>query len=157
MMSVAFSVTKHAMGYPSNVLAQRSGEHVFSIKLSTDTDNGNLVAAGDWDGLDVFKEAAVTTFGGKIIQKMSNGNWLVLVTNPGDALLVYEKPLSPYESPKDLLSEKAFYNKAGDRVRAYGLHKFDRFEVSDEAFSGADPAVGKVISAVTDKKMVVPA
>ena len=85
---------------------------------------------------------------------MPNGNWLVLVTNPGDACLVYQKPLTPYESPRELMSEKVMYNKQGDIVRAYGLHKHDRFEVSDEAFSGT-PAVGAQIKSVSSKKMVI--
>lgn len=154
MMSIKFDVEEHAMGYPSNVLAQRNGEHMYSIKLTSNTDNGNLIAAGDWIDMDYFAEAAVTTFAGKIVKKMPNGNWLVLVTNPGDALFVYEEPFTPYESPKALLSEKVFFNKAGDKVRCYGLHKHDRIEVSTAGFSGT-PAVNKTISSVSNKKMVV--
>lgn len=153
-MSVAWEVSKHATALPSNVLAQEYGAHIFNIKLLSDADNGNLVAAGDWDSFDVFKEAAATTFTGKIVQKMPNGKWLVLVTNPGDALLVYQKPLTPYESPRELTREEAFFNKEGDIVRAYELRKWDRFEASDEAFDGT-PAVGAAISGVSAKKMTI--
>lgn len=154
-MHVNWTVGEHATALPSNVLAQEYGAHIFNIKLSANCDNGNLVAAGDWDSFDVFRETAVTTFAGKIVQKMPNGNWLVLVTNPGDALLVYQKPLTPYESPKALLNESAFYNKAGDIVRAYELRKWDRFEVSDLAFDGT-PTIGKAVS-VASKKLKVAA
>ena len=152
-MHINWSVDSHATALPSNVLAQDYGAHIFNIKLSANCDNGNLVAAGDWESFDVFTEAAVTTFAGKIVQKMPNGNWLVLVTDPGDALLVYQKPLTPYESPRELTDESAFYNKAGDIVRAYGLCKWDRFEVSDLAFDGT-PVVGKTVSVVSKKLKV---
>lgn len=154
MMSVDFATTKHAKGFPSNVVAQRYGAHAFHITLKTNTDNGNLVALGDWKGLDTFEEKAVTTFEGKILEQMSDGTWLVMVTNPGDALFVYEKPETPYDSPRALTSEHVFYNKAGDNVRAYELSKYDRIAVSAEGFSGT-PAKDKKITGVTAKKMVV--
>lgn len=154
MMNVDFTVGGHAVGYPNNVLAQRQGEHVYSVELTTDADNGNLVAIGDWERMDVFAEAAVTTFTGKIVEKMVDGNWLVLVTNPGDACLVYQKPLTPYEAPASLRAESAMYNKAGDVVRCYGLHKHDRFEVSDAGFDGT-PEVGATISTVANKKLKI--
>lgn len=153
-MNVAWTVSEHATGLPSNVLAQDYGAHIFNILLGSDCDNGNLVAAGDWAKFDVFNEAAVTTFTGKIVQQMPNGKWLVLVTNPGDALFVYQKPLTPYESPRELVKEEAFFNKAGDIVRAYELRKWDRVEVSDAGFNGT-PAVGATISGVANKKMTV--
>lgn len=153
-MNINMAVGEHATALPSNVLAQDYGAHIFNILLGSDADNGNLVAAGDWAEFDVFEEAAVTTFGGKIVQQMPNGNWLVLVTNPGDALLLYQKPLTPYESPKELTEESAMYNKEGDIVRCYELRKWDRFEVSDLAFDGT-PAVGATISSVSNKKMVI--
>ena len=73
MMTAAFTVGTHAKAYPNNCLASRSGEHLYSIKLTTDTDNGNLIAVGDWDSMDCFKEAAVSSFGGKIVEKMVDG------------------------------------------------------------------------------------
>ena len=156
MMTSAFTIAAtHARALPSNVVSQRYGNHMPSILLSTDTDNGNLIAVGDWAGWDYFAEKAVTSFKGKIIAQDKNEDWVVLVTDPGDACLVYQEPLTPYETPKELLSEKTMYNKAGDIVRTYVLTKLDRFTVSTEGFTGATPAVGKTISGVTNKKMVV--
>ena len=156
MMTSAFSIAAtHARALPSNVVSQRYGNHMPSVKIDTDTDNGNLIAVGDWVAWDYFAEAAVTSFADKIIAQDKNGDWVVLVTNPGDAVFVYQKPLTPYESPEQLLSEKTMYNKAGDIVRTYVLTKFDRITVSTEGFTGNDPAVGATISGVTNKKMVV--
>ena len=153
-MAIKYAIEKHAVCTPSNVLAQNYGEHMFSIQLDTATDNGNLVAVGDYVSLDLFAEAAVTSFEGKIVQKMTNGNYLVMVTDPGDAVLVYEKPLIAEEYSNNFKKISNFYNEAGAVVRCYGLHKYDRFEVSAEAFSGT-PEVGKTISSVANKKMVI--
>ena len=156
MMTSAFSIAAtHARALPSNVVSQRYGNHMPSVRIDTDTDNGNLIAVGDWVAWDYFAEAAVTSFTGKIIAQDKNGDWVVLVTDPGDAVFVYQKPLTPYESPEQLLSEKTMYNQAGDIVRTYVLTKFDRITVSTEGFTGNDPAVGATISGVTNKKMVV--
>lgn len=155
MMTSAFAIAAtHGRGFPSNVVSQRYGDHIPSVKLSSDTDNGMLIAVGDWQGWDYFAEAAVTTFTGKIVAQDKNGDWLVLVTDPGDACLVYQKPMTPYETPKELLNEKTMYNLKDDIVRAYVLTKFDRFTSSTENFSGT-PAIGKNITGVTGKKMVV--
>jgi hypothetical protein len=61
-MFVDYAVTKHATGYPAAVLAQKYGEHMPSVLLSTDTDNGNIIGIGDWDHMDVFKEATPKAF-----------------------------------------------------------------------------------------------
>ncbi len=155
MMTSAFTIAAtHARALPSNVVSQRYGNHMPSVLLSTDTDNGNLIAVGNWTGWDYFAEAAVTTFKGKIIAQDKNGDWVVLVTDPGDAVFVYQKPLTPYETPEELLNEKTMYNKAGDIVRTYILTKYDRITVSTEGFNGT-PAVGKNITGVSAKKMTV--
>lgn len=153
MMTVDFNVGVHATSYPSNLLAQRNGKHIYSIVADVDTDNGAIVAWKDWDGFDKFTAKDSTGFAGKIVQKNIDGTWLVLVTNPGDACLVYTKPLAPYETPKALKEEKAFYNKKDDVMRCYELAYGDRFAVSDEAFTGT-PAVGSTVS-VTGRKLTV--
>lgn len=153
-MSVFYEIAKHATANPSNVLAAEGGAHIYSVLLDTDTDNGNLVAIGDWMSLDLFAEAAATTFTGKIVEKMGNGNYLVLVEDPGDACLVYQVPVGAEEWTNTFKKESNLYNKAGDRVRVYGLVKHDRFEVSAEGFDG-EPAVGAEITGVANKKMVV--
>lgn len=155
MMTSAFTIAAtHARALPSNVVSQRYGNHMPSVKIATDTDNGNLIAVGAWTAWDYFAEAAVTTFKGKIIAQDKNGDWVVLVTDPGDAVFVYQKPLTPYETPEELLNEKTMYNKAGDIVRTYILTKYDRITVSTEGFNGT-PAVGKNITGVSAKKMTV--
>lgn len=136
MMTADFSVGSHGISYPSNVLAQRGGKHIYSIVADVDMDNGAIVAPNAWVGYDNFSAKDSTGFQGKIVQKNTDGTWLILVEDPGDACLVYTKPLTPYESPYALTKETAFYNKAGDIVRAYELAVGDRFAVNDAAISG---------------------
>ena len=153
MMTADFNIGTHATSYPSNVLAQRGGKHLYSIKADVDTDNGAIVAVKDWIGFDNFSAKDSTGFAGKIVQKNVDGSWLVLVIAPGDACLVYSEPLTPYETPSALKNEKAFYNKKDDVMRCYELAVGDRFAVSDEAFIGT-PAVGSSVS-VTGRKLTV--
>lgn len=154
MMTADFVIGKHAIGYPANIAAERYGGHMPSVMVETDTDNGNLIAAGEWTAWDYYEEKAVTKFEGKIIAKNVDGTFLVLVNDPGDALFVYTKPLTPYESPAALKQEKVFFNKAGDIVRTYTLVKFDKFAVSELGFDGT-PEVGAEITGVSNKKLVV--
>lgn len=151
-MSMFYEIAQHATCNPSNLLAAEYGAHMFSVELSTPCDNGNLVKIGEMISLDLFSEEAVTAFTGKIVMQMGNGNWLVMVDDPGDAALVYQVPIGAEDWTSKFKSEKNLYNLAGDRVRAYALCKWDRFEVSKEAFNG-EPVVGAAINGVTDKKM----
>lgn len=153
-MSVFYEIAKHATCLPSNVLAAEGGAHMYSVELGSDADNGNLIGIGEWKSLDLFEEAAAPAFTGKIVEKMANGNYLVLVTADTDACLVYQVPVGAEEWTNKWKAESNLYNKAGDIVRVYGLVKHDRFEVSAEGFEG-DPAVGAEITGVTNKKMVV--
>lgn len=153
-MNIAYTISQHATANPSNLLAANYGAHMFSVLLDSDADNGNLIAVGDWKSLDLFAEKAVTKFTGKVVEKMANGNYLVLVTDPGDAVLVYNVPIGAEDWTNEWKKESNLYNKAGDIVRCYGLVAFDRFEVSKEGFS-TEPTVGAEITGVTGKKMTV--
>lgn len=155
-MFVDFNTTKHAKGYPANVLAQRYGEHTPSVVLSSDTDNGMIIGIGDWDHMDVFKEATPTAVQGKIVAQNVDGTYLVLITKAENAAFVYQKPMNAIETPKSLTDEQVMVNKKGDIVRTYILHALDRVAISAEGFSGT-PAVGKTVSGVTAKKLTVSA
>ena len=143
----------HAVAFPSKLLAQNGGKHIYNVELATDTDNGNLVARGDFIDLDLYEEGAVTTFEGVIQKKASNGNWYVEVVDPGDALFVYMQAFIAEEFTNSFKNDKRFFNAAGDTVRAYELAVGDVFEVSTEGFTGT-PEAGKTVS-VTNKKLVV--
>lgn len=150
---INYKIDEHAVAFPSKLVAQNGGEHIYNIELETDTDNGNLVAKGDFIELDLYKEAAVTSFAGKILDKSVRGHWYVEVVTPGDALLVYSEPLIAEEWTNRFKDEKNFYNAAGETARCYALHAGDVFEVSEIGFTGT-PAKGASVSC-TNKKLVV--
>lgn len=135
-MAIKYSIEKHAVAFPSKLVAQNGGEHIYNITLTSDTDNGNLVARGDFEDLDRYTEAAVTKFEGKIQKQAANGNWYVEVVDPGDALFVYMQAFIAEDWTNTWKKESNFYNAKGDVVRGYALHKGDVFEVSVEGFDG---------------------
>lgn len=154
-MAIDLTIGTHAMSGVSKLLATSGGAHIYNVTLTTDADNGNLIGrSADMKSFDNYEEAAVTDFEGVIQWKASNGNYYVEVTAETDALLVYNPPVSPYDAPAALKSEKAWYNKAGEVVRAHELKVGDVIELSAEGFVG-DPAVGATIDGVQDKKLVI--
>lgn len=152
-MAIKYEIEKHAVAWPSKLVAQQGGEHIYNIELETDTDNGNLVARGEFIDLDLYKEAEVTEFEGVIQKQAANGNWYVEVVKPGDALFVYMQPFIAEEWTNKFKKESNFYNAAGDTVRGYALHVGDVFEVSAEGFTGVPAAQAKVTCAA--KKLSV--
>lgn len=154
-MAIDLTIGTHAMSGVSKVLATYGGAHIYNVVLSTDADNGNLIGRGAADTFDRYKESTPTSFEGKIQWKAANGNFYVEVTAETDALLVYNPPVSPYDAPAALTSEKAFYNKAGEVVRAHELKVGDIFEVSVEGFDAdaEDVIVGATVTGVSNKKL----
>lgn len=138
---------KHAVAGSSKLKASKSG-HLFNIQIEEDLDNGSIVAKGNYVAPEYYKAKDSTGFAGVIIDKASNGNWYVEVTEPGDALLVLEDPVIYEEYTTACQHESNFYNKAKDIVRCYELYKGDIFELSKEGFSG-EPAKGATVSVVS--------
>lgn len=153
-MAIKYTIAQHATANPAKVLARLGGKHIYSVKLTSDTDNGNLIARGAWLGRDLYEEAAATKFTGIVRQQEPNGNWLVEVTDPGDALFCYVAPIIEEEFNNTFKKESNFYNAKGDVVRAYELAVGDTLEVSEEGFS-ATPTAGAAVTGVAAKKMTI--
>ena len=79
-MQVKYVVESYPVAFPSNMLAAEGGAHMYSVELDSDCHNGGLISVGEWLSLDLFAEAEATTFEGTIVEKMANGNYLVLVS-----------------------------------------------------------------------------
>ena len=156
------SAGSHAICFPTKILAAVGGAHIFNITLTTAADNGNIIGRGAYQHLDNYAEAAVTSgFAGKLVDQAKNGNWYVEVTalpsDGSEALLVYNSPIIPYESPRELADLTNFYNAAGEVVKAYTLTIGDIFEVSAAAFTSTrTPVKGRAVS-VSSKKLEVAA
>lgn len=146
---------KHAVCESSKLLATKGGKHIYNIKVSQDMDNGTIVAK---DALvsgetEIYSMKASSGFAGKIIGQAGNGNYLVEVTEAGDALLLLQVPLIYEEYTTAMQAEYNFYNKRDDIVRAYELAVGDVFALSAEGIGG-EVAVGSDVN-VTSYKVTV--
>lgn len=143
-MAIKYEIEKHAVAFPSKLVAQQGGEHIYDIELKNDTDNGQLIAKGKFLDLDLYEEGAVTEFEGKVQKQAANGNWYVEVTKPGDALFVYMQAFIAEDWTNSFKKESNYYNAKGETVRGYALHVGDVFEVSKEGFDGTPVAEATV-------------
>ena len=156
-MAIKYTVNKHTVCHPGNLIAQNYGEHMVSLGITEDTDNGRIVKVGDMQSLDNYKVEKATTIGATIFDQNADGTWLVVVTSVPDDLtaLVYTEPLIAEQSPRALTSIANFYNDPEDgAARGYILHALDRFSLSADGFEGT-PKKGAKITTITDGKLVV--
>lgn len=153
-MSFKYSVSKFPTAGVSKLLATNGGKHIYDIELATDAWNGALVKKGAYVDFHYYAEDTATTFEGIVIDQAANGNWYVEVTNPGDALLVYNPPVVEAEYNREFSSEKSFYLAKGELARAHELAIGDVFELSTDGFSGT-PTKGASVSGVTGKKPTI--
>lgn len=152
---IKYAVEEHVLCNLGNLVAQEYGEHIVSLKIEQDTDNGTICKVGDWLSLDQYSMAEATEIDAEIVQKMADGTYMVLVRDPKDAVLIYQKPLIDEESPRKLTMLRNFYNDPADGpVRGYVLHKLDRFALSANGFEGT-PTVGAKITAITNGKLTI--
>ena len=78
----------------------------------------------------------------------------VEVVEPADAVLVCEVVVIAEQNYDSRFKDvKNFFNKKGEVVRGYVLHKHDIYELSEEGFEGK-PEVGKTVT-ITGRKHVV--
>ena len=154
-MAIKFSIEKHAYCFPTKVLAGNGGEHILNIELTSDADNGSIVAAGEYKSFDNYVEAeAPAEYEAKIVDIAADGNFYVEVVNPADAVLICEVVIIAEQNYDSRFRDtKNFYNAAGEVVRGYVLHKHDIYELSAEGFEGT-PEVGKTVT-VAGRKHVV--
>ena len=154
-MAIKFDIEKHAYCFPTKLLAGNGGEHILNMELTSDADNGSIVSVGDYVSFDNYKEAAAPAeYEGKIVDIAADGNFYVEVVKPADAVLICEVVIIAEQNYDSRFKDpKNFYNKAGEVVRGYVLHKHDIYELSEEGFTGT-PEVGKTVT-ITGRKHVV--
>ena len=162
---VQFSIAKHAVAFPSKVLASNGGKHIYNIQLAEASgkfvDNGWFVGKGDFVELDLYKAKAPTTFEGKVVAVAANGNYYVEVVNPGDALFVYQVPMIEETYNNNFKKESNYTNAPTQVVRSYELAVGDIVEISADGFDGAvavnDKVELKAITGVTAAKRLTKA
>lgn len=159
-MAIKFEIKKHAVCFPTKLLAGNGGAHIYNIVINENVDNGTIVARGEYKSFDQYKAAtAPATYEGIITEQAANGNWYVEVVKPEDAILIYEVPVIAETYDTRFTDIANFYNAATatdtKTVRGYALAKGDIYELSANAFTGT-PAPGKKVT-VSGQKHVVSA
>lgn len=149
-MAIKYTIEKHAVAFPSNMLARHGGKHIYNIELDKDTDNGQIVAKGDWKGFQYYGVKESTGVTAVVREQAKNGNWYVEITQPGDGLFLRQVPQIEEEYTKDFQKESNFYNLKGDIIRGYEMAVGDIVEVSEEGFD-KKPEVGKTLTVVNRK------
>ena len=149
-MAIKYSIETHASAYPSLMLAQNGGKHIYSLLLDKDADNGQVVAKDAWQGHQYYSVKESADVAGVILDQAENGNWYVEITNPGDGLFIYQVPMIEEEWTRTFQKESNFYNEAGDIVRGYEMAKGDIVEISALGFDGT-PAKGKAVTVANRK------
>lgn len=154
-MAIKYDVTKFPQMEIGYLLAQDYGEHILSVEIDEDTPNGYIFKPGKMKSLDLWEKEEATEIDAYIAMKDASGRFLVVVNDPKDCAVIYQKPLINEESPRRLTQTSNFYNDPEDgAVRGYVLHKYDRFWLTEDAFSGA-PNVNSTITTVTDGQLVI--
>ena len=160
---IQVNIAKHAVAFPSKVLASKGGKHIFNIQLAEASDkfvdNGRFVSKQKFIELDLYSAKAPTSFGGKVVGLAPNGNYYVEVVTPGDALFVYQVPMIEETYNNNFKKESNYTNAPKQVVRSYELAVGDILEISAEGFDGAvavnDNVELKAITGVTAAKRLV--
>ena len=156
-MAIKFNIQKFPVAFPSKNLCDDGGAHVYSLKHSTDSWNGAVVAKGDYVSLDLYEEGTATTINAKIVDVAVNGNFYVEIQEDipaSQALVVYNVPMIEEEYNKSFQLESNYYIPTDVEERAYSLREGDIWELSKEAFEGS-PVVGSTITSISGKKWVI--
>ena len=159
---IQMTIAKHAVAFPSKVLARDGGKHIYNIQLAEAADkfvdNGWFVAKNAFIELDLYSAKAPTTFEGKVVGVAANGNYYVEVVDPGDALFVYQVPMIEETYSNTFKKESNYTNAPTQVVRAYELAVGDVVEISADGFSGdiavKDGVELKAVSGVTAAKQL---
>ena len=157
---IQVNIAKHAVAFPSKVLASKGGKHIYNIQLAEAADkfvdNGWFVGKGDFVELDLYKAKAPTSFEGTVVGVAANGNYYVEVKSAENALFVYQVPMIEETYNNNFKKESNYTNAPTQVVRSYELAVGDIVEISADGFDGAvdvkDEVELKVVTGVTAAK-----
>lgn len=125
-MAQDFNLNVHHVVAESTALgATYYANHIFSVQMPEDTDNGCICARGDYLGDEYY--AYEDYAAGK------------------EPMLVLAPPIFAFTDLKAYQNEDRFYNQANDVVRCYVLGVGDRFSISENGFDTA-PTEGQYVT-----------
>lgn len=150
---VDITTNKHALAFPSKMIAGFGGAHIYNITLAKNHDNGELVLRGGWRAFDEYDEASgAVEFEGVIRGASAEGGFYIEATADTEALFVYNTPINPYGAG-EFKDDKLVFNAKGDTVKAYSIRKGDIFSVTEEIIEGT-PVAGKTVTFANGKYVV---
>ena len=162
---IQVNIAKHAVAFPSKVLASKGGKHIYNIQLAEASDkfvdNGWFVGKGDFVELDLYTAVAPTSFEGTVVGVAANGNFYVEVKSAENALFVYQVPMIEETYNNTFKKESNYTNAPTQVVRSYELAVGDIVEISADGFDGAvevkDGVELKAVTGVTAAKRLTKA
>lgn len=116
---------KHIVAESTALGATYYANHIFSVKMAEDTDNGVICSRGNYVGDEYYEFADYAA--GK------------------EPMLVLAPPVMPFDGLKVYTSEDRFYNAKDAVVRCYVLGVGDRYALSEAAFDTA-PTEGQYVT-----------
>lgn len=116
---------KHIVAESTALGATYYANHIFSVKMKDNTDNGVICSRGNYVGDEYYEFADYEA--GK------------------EPMLVLAPPIMPFDGLKMYQYEERFYNAKDAVVRCYVLGVGDRFSLSEAAFDTA-PAEGQYVT-----------
>lgn len=156
-MAIKTVITQYPVAFPSKVACRDGAAHMYSLKHSTESWNGAVVAKGDYVSLDLYEETEATEMDAKIVDVAANGNFYVEIKKDipaSKAVVVYNVPMIEEEYNKNFQKESNYYIPAEVEERAYPVREGDIWELSKDNFTGV-PTVGATITSIADKKWVI--
>ena len=154
---IKVNITQYPVAFPSKTVASNKGCHMFSLKHTTESWNGAVVAKGDYVSLDLYEEAEATEMDAEIVDVAANGNFYVEIKKDipaSKAVVVYNVPMIEEEYNKNFQKESNYYIPAEVEERAYPVREGDIWELSKDNFTGV-PTVGATITSIAGKKWVI--
>jgi hypothetical protein len=143
-------MNKHWVAEISRVSAVYGHGHILSGEMDKDRDNGEIVAIGDYKEGEYYTVGAFSgDFEAKVIEIVEHTNQTMVrfeLTKDCDGYFVHNPELMQNDFLKIYQETYNYYNAEGTRARMYPMHKHDVFTVSVDAFGGAVPAIGAVVS-----------
>lgn len=143
-------MNKHWVAEISRVSAVYGHGHILSVEMDVDRDNGELITIGDYQEGEYYACSAFAgTLNAKVVEIVYNSNQTMVrfeLQEDCDGYFVHNPETMANDFLKIYQEAYNYYNAAGDRVRAYPMHKHDVFTVSVDAFGGTVPTVGQAVT-----------
>lgn len=149
-MSINYTIEKHGYAFPTDALAGKGGEHIYSLLMDKDRANGEVVAVDAWQGMQYFSVKDSTGLSAEVLEQAANGNWYVRIKEAGDAVIIRTVPMIEEDYTKAFQAEANFYNAKDEIARGYRAHEGDIWELSEDLFD-ATPEAGKALTIVSGK------